>query len=312
MRLLRISVLAILLPLAAGCAWLDRSETEDYVTLQATTGSVQVVPTKGTSLTSLPELFRVWGYTHPVNETPTTPNYLCGEVFNRVGGAQSTSYRSALKHATVVEGYRVRYWSVVPDSAVTGLPGVSSSWPATFTYTANTAIASQTDLLVAVSDSPTLPFRHVLGGIRFYYSEYGDSAPPVQVTSLSLSNVKGTGTFTAVYGSESGGTWSTSGEDKVYSISSEAGSNASSNVIYDGDNTMLLIPQKLTTSTLTVNYNYNSSPCTASPDFHLTLEPGHMYYIYLTFKRNEVSWTVRAVGQEVGCEYTGSEVGPWD
>lgn len=324
MKHLGISSLAVLLLLAAGCAWLDRSETEDYVILQAALGDVQVVSTKGTPTTSLGNTFNVWAYVYPASGSIGTPNYTCGEVFTKQGA--TTTYESALIHGRIPTGYTVKYWALTPETVtalggLSALPNATTSGVPSFSYTVPSSVASQTDLLVACTDwaggsstAPALAFQHVLSGVQFYYATQ-NTTPAVQVKSLSLTKVVQTGTFTWTTGTCTC-TPSSAESDKVSftpaggASSNTPSSNTGNDVIANGVNTLLLIPQTLVSANkMVVTYAVGSgSDVTKEVDFPLVLAPGVMYKIYLDITDYEIKWTFITGGQEVSGEYNNETI----
>lgn len=321
MKHLGISSLAVLLLLAAGCAWLDRSETEDYVILQAALGDVQVVSTKGTPTTSLGNTFNVWAYVYPASGSIGTPNYTCGEVFTKQGA--TTTYESALIHGRIPTGYTVKYWALTPETVtalggLSALPNATTSGVPSFSYTVPSSVASQTDLLVACTDwaggsstAPALAFQHVLSGVQFYYATTGSLVSNCTIKSISVTEVKPSGTYT-----EGNATpWVPSGATQSYSVSSNVAVTALGQTLYAGANTLMLIPQTLpSTARLQVTYSIGSGSditATASLD-GFVLSQGSMIKFYLTIIDKEITFNVVTAGHGVGGEYTGGTSGNID
>lgn len=304
MKHLGISSLAVLLLLAAGCAWLDRSETEDYVILQAALGDVQVVSTKGTPTTSLGNTFNVWAYVYPASGSIGTPNYTCGEVFTKQGA--TTTYESALIHGRIPTGYTVKYWALTPETVtalggLSALPNATTSGVPSFSYTVPSSVASQTDLLVACTDwaggsstAPALAFQHVLSGVQFYATT---SLPSCTVTRVELSEIHTKGTYTE------GSSWSNLDTKSTLGIVKNVTfTNGTEKPVYVGDDTMMLIPGSLTSgSKLSVRYKVgDSAEKTAVADISaVTLPQGTLTKIILGISNDTITLTVVTAGQEI-------------
>lgn len=304
MKHLGISSLAVLLLLAAGCAWLDRSETEDYVILQAALGDVQVVSTKGTPTTSLGNTFNVWAYVYPASGSIGTPNYTCGEVFTKQGA--TTTYESALIHGRIPTGYTVKYWALTPETVtalggLSALPNATTSGVPSFSYTVPSSVASQTDLLVACTDwaggsstAPALAFQHVLSGVQFYATT---SLPSCTVTRVELSEIHTKGTYTE------GSSWSNLDTKSTLGIVKNVTfTNGTEKPVYVGDDTMMLIPGSLTSgSKLSVRYKVgDSAEKTAVADISaVPLPQGTLTKIILGISNDTITLTVVTAGQEI-------------
>ncbi|MBQ9398954.1 MAG: fimbrillin family protein [Bacteroidales bacterium] len=304
MKHLGISSLAVLLLLAAGCAWLDRSETEDYVILQAALGDVQVVSTKGAPTTSLGNTFNVWAYVYPASGSIGTPNYTCGEVFTKQGA--TTTYESALIHGRIPTGYTVKYWALTPETVtalggLSALPNATTSGVPSFSYTVPSSVASQTDLLVACTDwaggsstAPALAFQHVLSGVQFYATT---SLPSCTVTRVELSEIHTKGTYTE------GSSWSNLDTKSTLGIVKNVTfTNGTEKPVYVGDDTMMLIPGSLTSgSKLSVRYKVgDSAEKTAVADISaVTLPQGTLTKIILGISNDTITLTVVTAGQEI-------------
>lgn len=304
MKHLGISSLAVLLLLAAGCAWLDRSETEDYVILQAALGDVQVVSTKGAPTTSLGNTFNVWAYVYPASGSIGTPNYTCGEVFTKQGA--TTTYESALIHGRIPTGYTVKYWALTPETVtalggLSALPNATTSGVPSFSYTVPSSVASQTDLLVACTDwaggsstAPALAFQHVLSGVQFYATT---SLPSCTVTRVELSEIHTKGTYTE------GSSWSNLDTKSTLGIVKNVTfTNGTEKPVYVGDDTMMLIPGSLTSgSKLSVRYKVgDSAEKTAVADISaVPLPQGTLTKIILGISNDTITLTVVTAGQEI-------------
>ncbi|MDE5934857.1 MAG: fimbrillin family protein, partial [Muribaculaceae bacterium] len=190
-------------------------------------------------------------------------------------------------------GSSLRFYAYAPYSSRDNGLTVSSDRPR-ITYTVNSDVKKQVDLLTAVSgglpgsgsgDKVKLSFGHALSAVTF---TTGDAMAAGKVTGISISGVYGTGT--TLIGS---GEWTTSGTPSVFTtgeISIDLSSSGSENV-YVGSGqqitggkenlTMFMIPQTLPQGAkLTVKFTdaLSNSSWTVDADISgVKWEPGKLY-----------------------------------
>ena len=243
-RLVKTLLPALLLPLVLSCQGDGLQQAPGY--LQFT---VPEALTKGSPQAVMYGLFSCWGYVY--EDEPSTPTYLCGEPFVRVGG---DTFRSSGLHTGIPEGYRLRFWALAPvDAAGLGeLPSASSPWPPAFRMRVPSSPGDQMDVVAALSGvyegssggAYALMFRHLMSCVQFRTSVSG--VPECRVEWIEVSGVKEEGVYTE------GSGWSAQASSAAYRVSSGRNLTAASNdiLLHDRDDSLMLIPQLLGTDAL--------------------------------------------------------------
>lgn len=242
--------------------------------------TVQKPETRGTRITGLEKYGEAYGrsfglyavcYTDKEEKTdwsditdPVKPN-----VANNAKIAWGTDGVASATDLSWPGSGRVRFMGYAPysDGGEDGNYGVkpsSETESPTISFVVNNEVKSQVDLLTAVADcngaggqQVNLNFGHALSAISF---KTGDAMLAGTVTKIEVAGVKGAGSLNMLTGK-----WTTSGDDKTYTISLEkslGNKNDADNDPYTGGGqliaggetedkkddtlTMFMIPQQLT------------------------------------------------------------------
>ena len=215
--------------------------------------------------------FSVTAFKHASANAIATPNF-----FYNKKTTYSSSKHSPGTYYWPTDGDVLTFLAHYPQaSSASGLTlsDESTSGPQTITYVAP-AIANQPDLLVAklekkkfgetgVGDdgSTTFNFEHALAAVKFV----AGSIPAGKITSITLNNIKDTGTYTyEIDGTSTVGNWSVNSHQTTFTLSPSdmEGSgivSSTSGDISSSDKLLMLPPQEFTSddSKIVIEYEDN-------------------------------------------------------
>lgn len=212
----------------------------------------------------------IYGYT---DKTSTYDNYTYGTT---LFGDKGTTLRKANNWRSTVrwpfDATTMKFYAIAPAKAkglTMGSGTIDYNTAPSFTYTVPDNIKEQPDLLYAASGeiqtntkSETadkgldnkvidLKFQHILTAVRF---AQGNIPEGFNITGLTISGIKNTGTFTGNTSS-----WSAQDGTATYTVIGEDGAKTShisdgwnKNTYIDGDYALFLMPQELSGATITV------------------------------------------------------------
>lgn len=201
--------------------------------------------TKGAQVTSMYSQFIAWGYKYTGTWDNSTTPYFANYTFSPYGDYYMRSSGTSPLWST--SSYNMRFYAYAPTSVSgTFSTSGSSAGAPVLTHAPNTTVSSQTDLVAAASteyagnynEPVSLNFEHVLSGIQF---KVGDYLTSMTVTSIAVKGIYTKGRYTIGSSSWDVATDNTTGN---YTVSSSVTVNGTSGeTIYDGSNTILVIPQ---------------------------------------------------------------------
>ena len=141
----------------------------------------------------------------------------------------------------------LKFYTYAPRMENITVSGAAAEAGPGFTYTVSSVVAEQKDIIasdmkeVEANYNQYIPliFSHVLTGVRF---KLGNFESPVKVTSLKVEGVYGTGTYTL------GDAWNIAEDATTVSfelIKNGTNTYNEGDVLTDGENTLMMIPQLL-------------------------------------------------------------------
>lgn len=222
------------------------------------TGGMSTTPTRGLPEAALSKHVGVSSFLYAKNANPGKPNFMWNEEVVK----KETSWRTRHVFAVPETGHHMKFMAYYPyheqtqEEQVLTLSDDNTTGPTVITYEVPADVKDQEDIMSGESDvidtdvetnSLSITMKHRLAGIQFVTGDIGLAG---SIESITLKGIYKKGTYTL-----GANAWQLKGdpEDVEFNINTDfqvtavtlADEEGGKQVITDGDNTLLMLPQQI-------------------------------------------------------------------